>query len=236
MTSTDIEQTLKRCGLFRELDGPRCAKLAELAVVEQFAANRRIFSAGDDCPGVYIVATGMVQIFQVAPNGKVHVLHFAKPGQTFAEVAAIGGFACPGSAEALVESTCIRLPYTPFRALLDADHTLCRQMLSGMSMWVRQLVGLLEDLVLRDAAGRLARYLLDARHELSDLAVHLPMRRKDLALHLNLTGETLSRTFRRLEETGLVEQAEDNFVRLLDANGLAAVAGGAPPSELSKST
>lgn len=232
MNTTDIVQILKRSGLFRGLDPTQCAKLAELAVIERFTPNQRIFSAGDECPGVYLVVHGMVQVFQVAQSGKVHVLHFAEPRQTFAEVAAIGGFACPGSAEALVETTCIRLPYGPFRALLDADHALCRQMLSGMSLWVRQLVGLLEDLVLRDASGRLARYLLDARRELSDVAVHLPMKRKDLALHLNLTGETLSRTFRRLEDTGLIEQAEDSFVRLLDANGLAAVASGAAPSEV----
>lgn len=232
MEQTEIAQLLKQCGLFRGLDTEQCAKLAEVAVIERFPPQQRIFSAGDECPGVYLVAVGMVQVFQVAPSGKVHVLHFAEPGQTFAEVAAIGGFACPGSAEALVETTCIRLPYGAFRKLLDADHMLCRQMLTGMSLWVRQLVGLLEDLVLRDASGRLARYLLDARRAVSDVAVHLPMKRKDLALHLNLTGETLSRTFRRLEETSLIEQAEDNLVRLLDANGLAAVAGGAPPSEV----
>jgi Mn-dependent DtxR family transcriptional regulator len=58
------------------------------------------------------------------------------------------------------------------------------------------------------------------------------MKRKDLALHLNLSGETLSRTFRRLEECGLVTQDDDNLVQLCNPIGLQSVADGAPPSEL----
>lgn len=231
MGPSEIEQCLRSCGLFRQLDAPQCAQLAGIAVVEQYSANQRIFSAGDPCPGVYVVRQGMVQIFQSAPNGKVHVLHFAERGQSFAEVAAIGGFNCPGSAEALADTVCVRLPLNPFRDLLDSDHALCRQMLTGMSLWVRQLVGLLEDLVLRDAAGRLAQYLLDSYQENDERAIHLSMKRKDLALHLNLSGETLSRTFRRLEECGLVTQDGDNQVQISNPAGLQSVADGAPPSE-----
>jgi hypothetical protein len=36
-------------------------------------------------------------------------------------------------------------------------------MLVGLTHWVRHLVNLMEDLVLRDAAGRIARLLLDAK-------------------------------------------------------------------------
>ena len=46
-----------------------------------------------------------------------------------------------------------------FRQLLETDQQLCREMMIGMAMWVRQLVDLIEDVVLR--AGTHVEMVLD---------------------------------------------------------------------------
>jgi len=222
---------LRKCVLFKELDEVRLTQLAGEAVIRRYSRGKRIFSQGDECPGLYAVGSGMVRVFRTSSGGKLHVLHFAGPGMTFAEVAVLGDFACPAHAEALEDTVCALIPTQRFRRLLDANHRLCYEILVGMSRWVRQLVGLLEDVVLRDATARVARYLLNADPAGEKAAFSLPMRRKDLASHLNLTSETLSRTIHRLGETGMIEILDNQRLRIRDAAGLADVAEGLMPAE-----
>jgi len=224
-------EILGGCQLLRRLDEQRLDRLGEVAVRKRFSRGETIFREGDECPGFYCVGTGQVRVFKLAPTGKDHVLHFAGPGATFAEVAAIGRFPCPAFAEAIDETLCALLPTGQFRALLERDHGLCLQFLEGMALWVRQLTGLLEDIVLRDAAGRVAGRLLQADPSETGRAFTLPVQKKELASHLNLTSETLSRTLRRLAEAGLLEMADAQRIRILKPAALRDVAEGLPPAE-----
>jgi CRP/FNR family transcriptional regulator len=223
--ATDI---LRRCGFFGSLDEASYAKLARIAQTRRFERGRIVFAQGDEPPGMYIVIEGLVRIYNLAPSGKEHVLHLADCGQTFGEVAVMGDFPSPAFAEAIEPTRCLILPAGPFRQLLDDDHALCRLILTSMSRWVRHLVNLLEDIVLRDAAGRVARYLVDI-HVKQGNVVELPALKKHLASHLNLTSETLSRTLRRLTEAQLIEAGEGQTLHIRDSAGLADIAEGAFP-------
>jgi CRP/FNR family transcriptional regulator, dissimilatory nitrate respiration regulator len=134
----------------------------------------------------------------------------------------------PASAEAVADTVCVLLPLERFRQSLQEDHALCLGMMTGMTLWVRHLVNLMEDVVLRNAAGRLARFLLGSDGA-ADGTIELPSLKRHLASHLNLTSETFSRTLRRLIEAGLIAELENNRVQLLDRKGLDRVAEGLFP-------
>ena len=214
---------LADCRFFCDVQGEQRRRLAKIARVRDFDKSTMIFRQGDPCPGVFIVGSGLVRVFKMAPSGKEHVLHLVAPGGTFAEVAAIGAFNCPAFAQALEDTRCVLLPLLPFTHALKDDHALCLQLMASMAIWVKHLLGLVEDVVLRDAAGRIARYLLDAPRDV-DGSVQLPSLKKHLASHLNLTSETLSRTLRRLEDLGLITSDADHGIFVVHRAGLQAVA------------
>ncbi len=224
----NVAEILHDCRLFSEVQPPGFARLATMAGIRRFAKGQLIFRDQDECPGVFVVGSGLVRVFKTAAGGKEHVLHMVGPGQSFAEVAAIGGFNCPASAEAVEQTTCALLPREPFRKALGEDHELCLGMMSGLTLWVRRLVNLMEDLVLRDAAGRLARFLLESKPDRHG-TIELPGLKRYVASHLNLTSETFSRTLKRLVEAGLIALPDNARVELRDRDKLHQVAAGLFP-------
>lgn len=219
-------QIVERCRLFARLQPAARSRLAGLARLHEFAAGETLFRQGDPCPGVFIVGSGLVRVFKLAPSGKEQVLHLAGPGATFAEAAVIGGFDCPAFAQAVEPGTVAVIPTADFQAFLKSDHQGCIDLLASLAGWLHQVVDLIEDLTLRDAAGRLARHLI--QHAGSDGQVLLPSMRKHLAAQLNLTPETLSRTLRRLDGDGCI-RTERDAILVLDQQRLSAVAEGLYP-------
>ncbi len=229
--SVNIIEILDACPLFSEVSPQGFGRLAAVGRVCHFRKGQAIFRENDPPPGVFVVGAGLVRVFKTGAGGKEHVLHIAGPGDSFAEVAAIGCFPVPAAAEAVEKTACALLPQERFRRLLDEDHRLCLGMMTGLTLWVRRLVAMMEDIALRDAAGRLARFLLDLAGSTAetDGVVRLPGMKRHLASHLNLTSETFSRTLRRLTEAGLIAEAGPSRVRIVHPRKLRQVAEGMFP-------
>jgi CRP/FNR family transcriptional regulator len=165
-----------------------------------------------------------VRVVKDGPTGKQFVLHFAQPGQTFGEVAVFGDFDAPASAEAVEETLCAIIPRESLQGLLRQHHDLCLELLGSTSRWVRSLVELIDGIVLRDAGARVARYLSELAPATTQQPFSLPVLKKDLAAHLNLTQETLSRTLRKLADAKVIDSLSDGSVRIRDLGALQRVA------------
>ena len=84
-----------------------------------------------------------------------------------------------------------------------------------MSHWVRRLTGLLEDITLRDASGRVARHLLQTKQDARG-TVGLAGLKKHIASQLNLTSETFSRVLRKLADSGVIDLVDEKRLRIVD--------------------
>ena len=223
-----VVDVLHNCKLFSEVEDRGFQRLATIARLCSFKKGQQIFREGEPCPGAYVVGSGLVRVFKTGSDGKEHVLHMVGPGKTFAEVAAIGGFDCPAHADAVTPTTCALLPMDLLQNALREDHELCLGMMTGLTLWVRHLIGLMEDVVLRDADGRVARFLLQSERD-ADGTVRLPGLKRHVASHLNLTSETFSRVLRRFIEAGMIAESDGGRVRLVDLDTLGLAARGLLP-------
>ncbi len=199
-------------------------------------AGTRIFDFGAPVLGFYLVRSGLVKVFRLSPAGQEQVLAVMGKGQVFAEAALfMKGY--PASAECVEDAELLFVERVALLAQLAHDPEMALRMLGGMASKLSKLVHLVDDLTLRDARGRICRYLLvladesseggsrsTAREEQPDV-VRLPVSQTLLARLLGLTGETLSRTLKSLRDDGLVQPVSKGRLRLCNPEALRAVVG-----------
>jgi len=219
---------LRRMPHFRALPEGSLAELARLARVRSLRAGEALFAEGEPARAFYFVKSGAVKLYRLGREGREQVLHHLGPGRSFAEAAVLSMPAYPAHALALETPTeLVEIAGAPFRALLARDGELAVAMVSSLSMWLAGLADRIEELSLTSAAARLAHHLLrrPARREGEALAIPLEMAKKELAQHLAMTPETLSRVLRRWQDAGVVRSEGARLV-VLDEDRLDALAEG----------
>lgn len=176
---------------------------------------------------MFLVDSGKIKVFRVSLSGVEQVLGVFSPGDEFAVAPMFHGGVYPASAEAIVSS---KLYFLEREVLLRQIHDtpeLALRLLASMSKKLQGVVSLVDSLSLRDAKGRLARYLVRLldKQPAATLAVQLPMSKTLLAQHLGLKVETVSRTFRTLVEEGALLSSERGRVEIADLSALYLAAG-----------
>ena len=223
----DIKQALSTTPLLRGLGATEIERLATLAVPHDLERRQTLFIEGDRIVGFYLVLSGLVKIYKISADGKEQVLHFAEPGQTFAEASLFGFEGYPASAEAVEPSSVLLIPREQFVSILANDPGLCHRMFRELSIWLRRLSDIIYSLAFRDIEKRLVAYVLkrceDEQGELRDgIEYDLGIEKALLASYLGTVPETFSRALKKLQVHNLID-VRGSRIALLDIAGLKAI-------------
>lgn len=216
--------------LFTSLTPEDAIALSRAVRLLRMPAGNLVFQQGEEATGFYLVQEGAVKIFKVNPAGQEQVLHVSVAGQSFAEAAVFQGDKYPANAACVEDSVLVFVERDALLRQLRHDPELALRMLSGMATKHHHLVRLVEDLTLRDARGRICRYLLGLvpprTKDGSSPTVRLPVSQTLLARLLGLSGETLSRVLKVLSKEGIVESRGRGQLVVRDLNSLRAAVDG----------
>ncbi len=233
MTAEEIADVLHGSPAFSAVPRATLLRIAGGSRIASFRKGEALLVEGEPVRGFFLVRSGGVRVFRVGPDGKEQLLQRLRPGQSFAEAALLTMRRYPAGAEAVETPTeVLEIGGETFLRVFEEDRALARAMVASLSTWLLRLVGRVEDLTVMSAGARLARYLLDlpARGEGRRTAVDLPVPKKELAAHLGITPETLSRLLRKWKDRGLLEAAGSKRLVLRDADTLLAIAGDPSPA------
>jgi CRP/FNR family transcriptional regulator len=184
-----------------------------------FSRGQEVFTPSQGSGLVYIVRSGCIRLFKVLPDGRSINLGVLGPNTLFTQEDITDGIASGAMAEALVESTISVIETENLASLITESPDLAAAVVTGMTRRFTELQTLVEQLLVRDTAVRLATTLLNLGHRFGRptadgmVAISLPLTHQGLANMIGSNRVTVTRK--------LLELQESAHLRSLGRNALA---------------
>jgi CRP/FNR family transcriptional regulator len=205
------------------LGGVADAPLAEMVARARrraYPAQATIFLEGDPVAGLYLVVEGVVKISRFSKEGREQILHLIHRGDTFNDVAVLDGGPNPATAIAQTDVVLSYLSRADVQAIALRYPDLAWALIESLARRARHLVGLVQDLSMRNVRGRLAHLLLEQAQATGDDAIARMLTQEEMASRLGTVREVVGRALRGLANDGVIEFDRHRIV-ILDAERLA---------------
>ncbi|MGH9357257.1 MAG: Crp/Fnr family transcriptional regulator [Terriglobia bacterium] len=204
------ESVLRKTQLFSRLTESEMRTLCARVSKRHFGRGEPLFSEGDPCHGLFVVATGRIRIFKLSPSGREQLLAIEGPGSSFAELPVFDGGVYPASVSALEDTEVLFISRKDFENYCREHPEVALKVLAVVGSRLRRLVGIIEDLSFTTVRQRLISLLLrlaegSGTATKQGVRVELETTHQDLAAELGTVRELVSRNLSRLQAEGLLE-------------------------------
>jgi CRP-like cAMP-binding protein len=206
---TDLASALGKTALLSGLTPMELKMLAVRTVRKLFNTGELLFSEGEPCNGLHIIAQGKVRIFKTSMSGREQVLAVNGPGESVAELPVFDGGPFPASAVAIDDAEIAFISRRDFQAYCMEHPEVALKVLQVVGARLRRLVGIIEELSFTTIRQRLISALLklaqnEGKKSPLGIEFQLPATHQELANQLGTVRELVSRNLMRLQAEGLL--------------------------------
>ena len=234
-----LKTICSQCSL-RELCLPMGLESADLkrldAAIDRrqhVAAGQHLYRVRDQFEALYAVRNGFFKTYEINNDGHEQINGFHMTGEIMGlDAISADNHTC--NAIALEDCEVCIIPFHRLEQLLGDIPSLMRQFHRMMSREIAADHGMMMLLGGMTAEEKLAAFLLNLSQRLgarglSPSVIRLSMSREEIGNYLGLKLETVSRTFSKLQDEGLLRVDRRNLV-ISDLAGLQRLAGCATPA------
>ncbi len=233
-----LKAACSQCNV-RELCLPYGLSDNELERIDTLIGARRrprrgqhLYRAGEEFEAIYAIRSGFFKTDVLLEDGREQVTGFQMAGEMLGmDGISTDSHSC--NAVALEDSEVCVIPYAQLEKLSREIETLQHNFHKVMSREIVRDQGLMMLLGSMRAEERLAAFLVNLSQRFtargySPSEFHLRMTREEIGSYLGLKLETVSRSFSKFQEDGLIS-VQQKHVRILDISGLKKILHHQPP-------
>jgi CRP/FNR family nitrogen fixation transcriptional regulator len=204
-------------------DSQKLAKRAVLSVRRgpiRYHRNSTIVCEGDPADYVFMAVDGIVRRCKAFQNGDRAIVAFHTPGELFGWTDELKHTL---SIEAATDALILFFKRSVLLTVAAREQKVTNFLLASTTGELRRIQEH-SLLINRSAKCRVASFLLDLSARIDEvLALDLPMSHQDIADHLGLSIETVSRTITELERACLIERVSARTIVLRNRAALARI-------------
>lgn len=221
----------RRISLCRQLDDEGIAAVSAISSTRRFDKGTIIFEQDRRFDHVFIITQGFVKLYRLLADGRRQVSGFLGPGDILGGIKRDAGASC--TAETLTPAECCGFQREKFLDLLRKYPDLGNAFLFIATDEIEAQNDHMVLLGRKHAPERVAAFLvlMEYRYRqvrpsrVKSAVTPLPMSRGDIADHLGLTIETVSRIFADFRRRGLIDTPTQHDAVLTNLPELMEIAG-----------
>ena len=200
---------LQSVPIFSDLSPADLNKIAERMIQRTYTKGQMILLEDDLGQTFFVIAEGSVKITRLSDDGREVILAMLGESDFFGEMSLLDGAGRSANVVALEASEILTLSRNDFLEILQDYPKISISLLDELTQRIRKSDQQIESLSLSDVEQRIGITLIRLAEELGTIKQgsvkikNLPYQ-QDIANMAGTSRETVSRTFKLLEEKGLV--------------------------------
>lgn len=219
---------LQQFPLLKSLPADVLDRLTGLAVAQNFAKREIVLQKSSTPKNLCFLIEGRLQGVDFTLDGREVGLYFIDPGDYFAELALIDEQSQPEHIIASTASQVMFVPSSAIRPLLFSTPVIAEAICRRLAQRVRAQVVQRQILGLTNPLQRVCAQL-ESLVQTQGSRIRKPPTQQEIAIMVNLTRETVTRSFQVLLTKGVLAREGDDLV--VDAGKLSEIAAKGPASE-----
>lgn len=220
MKTHETEKCVRLVPIFNALPVSDIQDIAKLIVEHEFQAGETLFMERMPAKSLFIIARGQVKISKSTTGGRQQLLRILQPGDFDGEAVLFSSVEHQTTATALSRLKVCTISQQSFQQLLKSSADLALNVINALGQRLARLEVHDTTTSLETVSQRLAAYLINTSSALKTLSFDLPLAKKDLALYLGTTPETISRNLAKFKNSKLIKLSGKHHVEILNSTGL----------------
>lgn len=199
-------EDLKKFSFFENLGDEQLKLLNSFAKKNRYEKNSILFYEKEKPTSLILLIEGTLKVYKTDKKNNEIIMNRFFPATMIAEMAVLEGIPYPASAAFETDGVVIEIDFERFKEEFFNKPEIALMFFKSLSKKIKYLEDVIALNIVLDSTSRLAKFICDNEQTLTTLKHY------EVAKHLHMTPETLSRTFKKLLVLDLLDKNSNGYI------------------------